>query len=124
MDDAPTFYDNPAFVKPFEFLINIVGMPKYREVDPSPLIAIFFPFFFGLMVGDIAYGAIILVFALIMKKIYKTEIWLQHLMDILIISSIPSIFFGFLFGEFFGNFGEEMGWIHPIHSLRNHLEQD
>jgi V/A-type H+-transporting ATPase subunit I len=114
MDDAPTFYDNPAFVKPFEFLINIVGMPKYREVDPSPLIAIFFPFFFGFMVGDIAYGAIILVFAIIMKKIYKTEIWLQHLMDILIISSIPSIFFGVLFGEFFGNFGEIMGWIHPI----------
>ena len=114
MDDAPTFYDNPAFVKPFEFLINIVGMPTYREVDPSPLIAIFFPFFFGFMVGDIAYGAIILVFALIMKKIYKTELWLQSLMDILVISSIPSIFFGFLFGEFFGNFGEIMGWIHPM----------
>ena len=114
MDDAPTFYDNPALVKPFEFLINVIGMPKYREVDPSPLIAIFFPFFFGLMVGDIAYGAIILVFALVMKKIYKTEIWLQHLMDILIISSIPSIIFGFLFGELFGNFGEMMGWIHPV----------
>ncbi len=114
MDDAPTFYDNPSFVKPFEFLIRIIGTPKYREVDPSPLIAIFFPFFFGFMVGDIAYGAIILIFALVMKKIYKTMLWLQSLMDILIISSIPAIFFGFLFGEFFGNLGEEMGWIHPI----------
>jgi V/A-type H+-transporting ATPase subunit I len=114
MDDAPSFYDNPAIVKPFEFLINIVSMPRYGEVDPAPLMAFFFPFFFGLMVGDIAYGAIILVFGLIVKKMYKTEIWLQHLMDILIISSIPTIFFGFLFGEFFGNFGEEMGWFHPI----------
>jgi V/A-type H+-transporting ATPase subunit I len=114
MDDAPTFYDNPSFVKPFEFLIRIIGTPKYREVDPSPLIAIFFPFFFGFMVGDIAYGAIILVFALVMKKVYKAMLWLQSLMDILIISSIPAIFFGFLFGEFFGNLGEEMGWIHPI----------
>jgi V/A-type H+-transporting ATPase subunit I len=67
--------------------------------------------------GDIAYGAIILVFALIMKKMYKTEIWLQHLMTILILGSIPSIFFGVIFGEFFGNFGEEMGWIHPMHFL-------
>ncbi|OPY36930.1 MAG: V-type ATP synthase subunit I [Methanoregula sp. PtaU1.Bin051] len=117
MNDAPTFYDNPAIVKPFEFLIQIIGAPKYKEVDPSPLIAIFFPIFFGLMVGDIAYGAIILVFAFIMKKKYKAEIWLQHLMNILIISSIPAIFFGFLFGEFFGNLGEEMGWIHPIHFL-------
>jgi V/A-type H+-transporting ATPase subunit I len=117
MDEAPTFYDNPAIVKPFEFLMQLVSPPKYREVDPSPLLALFFPIFFGLMVGDIAYGAIILVFAVIMKKKYKTELWLQHLMNILIISSIPSMFFGLLYGEFFGNFGEMMGWIHPIHFL-------
>ncbi len=117
MDEAPSFYDNPAIVKPFEFLMQLLSMPKYREVDPSPIFALFFPIFFGLMVGDIAYGAIILVFALIMKKKYKTEIWLQHLMTILILGSIPSVFFGVIFGEFFGNFGEEMGWIHPMHFL-------
>jgi V/A-type H+-transporting ATPase subunit I len=117
MDEAPSFYDNPAIVKPFEFLMQLLSLPKYREVDPSPIFALFFPIFFGLMVGDIAYGAIILVFALIMKKKYKTEIWLQHLMTILILGSIPSIFFGVIFGEFFGNFGEEMGWIHPMHFL-------
>jgi V/A-type H+-transporting ATPase subunit I len=117
MDEAPTFYDNPAIVKPFEFLMQLVSPPKYREVDPSPLLALFFPIFFGLMVGDIAYGAIILMFAVIMKKKYKTELWLQHLMNILIISSIPSIFFGALYGEFFGDFGEMMGWIHPVNFL-------
>ena len=114
MDEAPTFYDNPAIVKPFEFLMQMVSPPQYREIDPSPLLAIFFPFFFGLMVGDIAYGIIILVFALIVKNRYKMELWLQHLMNILIISSVPTIVFGFLFGEFFGNLGEHMGWIHPI----------
>ncbi|MDD1719837.1 MAG: V-type ATP synthase subunit I [Methanoregulaceae archaeon] len=114
MDEAPTFYDNPAIVKPFEYILQMVNVPKYREIDPSPILALFFPFFFGLMVGDIAYGAIILVFAIIVKHRYKMEIWLQHLMNILIISSIPAIFFGFLFGEFFGNLGEIMGWIHPI----------
>jgi V/A-type H+-transporting ATPase subunit I len=114
MDDAPTFYDNPAFVKPFEFLMQVVSPPKYCEVDPSPLMALFFPIFFGLMVGDIAYGAIILVFALVMKKIYKQFIWLQHMMNIFIISSIWTIFFGFIYGEFFGDFGETMGWIHPM----------
>jgi V/A-type H+-transporting ATPase subunit I len=114
MDDAPTFYDNPAIVKPFEFLMALVSPPKYREVDPSPILALFFPIFFGLMVGDIAYGAIILVFAVIMKKKYKTELWLRHLMNILILSSIPSMFFGVIYGEFFGDFGEMMGWIHPL----------
>jgi V/A-type H+-transporting ATPase subunit I len=114
MDEAPTFYDNPAIVKPFEFLMQLVSPPKYREVDPSPLMALFFPIFFGLMVGDIAYGIIILLFAVIMKKKYQAELWLQHLMNILIISSFWTIFFGVLYGEFFGNFGEEMGWIHPM----------
>jgi V/A-type H+-transporting ATPase subunit I len=117
MDAAPTFYDNPWFVKPFESLIQLISPPKYREVDPSPLMAIFFPIFFGLMVGDIAYGLIILAFATVVKRKYRMYEWLQYLMNILAISSLPSIFFGFLFGEFFGNFGEMMGWIHPVHFL-------
>jgi V/A-type H+-transporting ATPase subunit I len=114
MDNAPTFYDNPEIVKPFEFLLNVVGTSKYREIDPSPLMTIFFPIFFGLMVGDIAYGLLILGIALIVKNKYKMELWLQHLMNILIISSIWVIFFGFIYGEFFGDFGEIMGWIHPL----------
>jgi V/A-type H+-transporting ATPase subunit I len=114
MDAAPTFYDNPWFVKPFEFLIQLISPPKYREVDPSPLIAIFFPIFFGLMVGDIGYGAIILAFATFLKRRFKSQEWLQYLANILSISALPSIFFGFLFGEFFGDFGEKMGWIHPL----------
>ncbi len=114
LEEAPTFYDNPKIVKPFEYILQLISPPKYQEIDPSPLITIFFPIFFGLMVGDIAYGFIILAFALIMKKRYPKEFWLQHLMNILVISAIPSIFFGFIFGEFFGDFGEHMGWLHPI----------
>jgi V/A-type H+-transporting ATPase subunit I len=117
MNAAPTFYDNPWFVKPFEFLIQLISPPKYREVDPSPLIALFFPIFFGLMVGDIGYGLVILAFATVMKWKYRMYEWFQYLMNILSISSIPSIFFGILFGEFFGNIGENMGWIHPMHFL-------
>jgi V/A-type H+-transporting ATPase subunit I len=112
--EAPVFYDNPWFVRPFEFLMGLIAAPKYWEIDPSPLIAIFFPFFFGLMVGDIAYGLIILAIALAVKWKFKDLAWAQPLANILIISSFPSIFFGFLFGEFFGNFGEMMGWLHPV----------
>jgi V/A-type H+-transporting ATPase subunit I len=114
MNEAPTFYDNPSFAKPFEFLIQLVSTPKYREVDPVPWMAIFFPIFFGLMVGDIGYGLIIFIIALVVKMKFKKEIWLQQLANILLISSIPAIFFGVLFGEFFGNFGEMMGWLEPM----------
>ena len=117
LEHAPTFYDNPWYVKPFEFFMNLVSPPDSREVDPSPILAIFFPFFFGIMVGDIGYGLVILAFALLMKKIYASIEWLTQLMNILIISSLPAILFGFFFGEFFGNFGEMMGWIQPVQFL-------
>ncbi len=117
MERAPTFYDNPRWVKPFETIMKLVSPPGYREIDPSPILAIFFPIFFGLMVGDIGYGLVILVFALIMKNKLRAIEFMRNLADILIISSIPTIIFGFLFGEFFGDFGEMMGWLHPVHFL-------
>jgi len=113
MANAPTFYDNPRFVKPFEYLMKVVSPARSTEIDPSPLMAIFLPVFFGIMVGDIGYGLIILAFSLIMKWKFPDRDWLQHLMNVLVIASIWSIFFGYLYGEFFGDFGEMMGWIHP-----------
>jgi V/A-type H+/Na+-transporting ATPase subunit I len=117
MEKAPTFYDNPRWVKPFESIMQLVRPPKYREIDPSPVLAIFFPIFFGIMVGDIGYGLVILAFALIIKNKFGTMEFVRNLADILVISSIPTIIFGFLFGEFFGDFGEMMGWLHPVHFL-------
>jgi len=115
MENAPTFYDNPRIVKPFEFFMLLVSPPKYVEIDPSPLLAFFFPIFFGIIVGDIGYGLSILVFGLVMKKLFPKIDWWQQLMDIMIISSVPTIFFGFLYGEFFGDFGEILGILHPVH---------
>ncbi|MBN1193935.1 MAG: V-type ATP synthase subunit I [Methanomicrobiaceae archaeon] len=114
-EHAPTFYNNPRIVRPFEFLMQLVSPPKYNEIDPSPLLAFFFPLFFGLMVGDIGYGIVILIIALAVKMRFKDLDWAQSLMSIMIISAVPTIFFGYLFGEFFGDFGEMMGWIHPVH---------
>ena len=114
MEEAPIYYDNPRWVKPFEFFNRLVSPPRYREIDPVPFMAIFFPMFFGIMVGDIGYGICILGFALVMKKIFSRLEWMQQLMNIMIICSIPTIFFGYLYGEFFGDFGEMMGWIEPV----------
>ena len=114
MEDAPVFYDNPRWVKPFEFIMQLVAAPKYREVDPSPILAIFFPLFFGIMVGDIGYGILILAIALAIRHRYAAISFAKNLADILIISSIPTIVFGFLFGEFFGDLAETMGWLHPV----------
>jgi V/A-type H+-transporting ATPase subunit I len=114
MEKAPVFYDNPWWAKPFEFIMQLVSPPRYCEVDPSPILAIFFPIFFGMMVGDIGYGLIILLFALVIKNKFRKIDFIASLSGILMISSIPTIIFGFLYGEFFGDLGESLGWLHPV----------
>jgi len=114
MANAPTFYDNPRIVKPFEYLMKVVSPAKSTEFDPSPLMAIFLPIFFGLMVGDIAYGLIIIGIALLIKWKMAGVDWAQHLGNIVIMGALWAIFFGFIFGEFFGNLGQEMGWLEPV----------
>lgn len=113
LEHAPTFYDNPRIVRPFEFFMQLMRPPKYREVDPSPLMAFFFPAFFGIMVGDIGYGLIIAAISLAVKARAKAR-WLRDLANIMLISSVPTIFFGFLYGELFGDLGETMHWLHPV----------
>jgi V/A-type H+-transporting ATPase subunit I len=120
MKHAPVWYDNPAWIKPFEFIMGLVALPKYHEVDPSPILAIFFPLFFGIMVGDIGYGLVILAIGLYVRKIAEPGTFYANMARVLIVSSIPTIVFGYLFGEFFGNFGEHMGWLEPVHFLGIH----
>lgn len=114
MERAPISYDNPQWVRPFEFLMKLASPPQYNEVDPSPLLAIFFPIFFGIIVGDIGYGLLILIVGLFILFRFGGINWLRQIGGILIISAFPAIFFGYLFGEFFGDFGETMGWIEPV----------
>ena len=117
MKHAPVWYDNPAWIKPFEFIMGLVALPKYDEFDPSPILAIFFPLFFGIMVGDIGYGLAILAIGLYVRYRVPANTFFGNMARVLIISSFPTIIFGYLFGEFFGNFGEHMGWIEPVHLL-------
>jgi V/A-type H+/Na+-transporting ATPase subunit I len=117
MEHAPVWYDNPAWIKPFEFIMGLVALPKYDEFDPSPVLAVFFPIFFGMMVGDIGYGLVILAIGLWVRNRVAANTFFGNMARVLVISSVPTIIFGYLFGEFFGNFGEHMGWIEPVHLL-------
>jgi V/A-type H+-transporting ATPase subunit I len=112
--EAPVSFANPFWVKPFEFFTRLMGSPRYYETDPIPFVAIFFPIFFGLIVADVGYGLCILALALFLRHRYADREWLRDLANIFIISAIPTIIFGFLFGEFFGDFGEQMGWLEPV----------
>jgi len=63
VEEPPTKMKNPAPLRPFEVVVNLFGTPKYDEWDPTPIIAYFFAFFFGLMLGDVVYAIILMLFA-------------------------------------------------------------
>jgi V/A-type H+-transporting ATPase subunit I len=100
-DSVPVEYHNPSFAKPTQMLMDVYSRPKYTELDPTLTLSIVFPLFFGLILGDVGYGLILLAMCLVLRKYLKGEEGTQ-LLIVLRNASISSIIFGLLFGEFLG----------------------
>lgn len=95
-EDAPTKLENPWFFRPFENFMYIFALPKYGEIDPTPFISIFFPLFYGIMIGDAGYGILLLMLALALRRRQKL------VSEILILPAISAILFGVFFDSYFG----------------------
>jgi len=101
IEDVPIALSNPKVAKPFELLVNTFATPKYKEIDPSILLFITFPLFYGLMLGDIGYGVLLIFLSwIIMSKVKSGG--LHELSIILLYSAFSTIFFGIIYGEVFG----------------------
>ena len=62
--NPPTYIPTNEFLYAFQEIVNIYGIPRYREINPGFFNVITFPFLFGVMFGDIGHGIIILLFSL------------------------------------------------------------
>jgi len=100
-DIVPVEYNNPSFSKPSQLLLDTYSRPKYTELDPTIMISIVFPIFFGLILGDVGYGILLLILCLGLRKFVKGEEGRQ-LLVVLRNASIASIFFGVFYSEFLG----------------------
>jgi V/A-type H+-transporting ATPase subunit I len=67
-DKVPVLLENPKILKPFENLTKMRAIPAYFDIDPSKLMAIFMPIFFGMMVGDVGYGVILFVLSALLSR--------------------------------------------------------
>jgi len=119
-DTVPTIIKPvPRFLEAFEKLTFSLGYPRPEEVNPVYIMAITFPFLFGIMFADVGQGAILLIFGLIMLY-FRGKVDINKVGDIMryflfagglfVLCGISAICFGFLFGEFFG----PSGVLHPI----------
>ena len=101
-ETVPTKQKNGKSVGRFEYLTELISTPRYNEIDPTTIIALTFPIFFGLMVGDMGYGIpFIILGALGLKKCISKD-W-RTIATMLFYGGIWATIFGFfLFGEAFG----------------------
>lgn len=108
-ENPPTCNKNNKFVEPFQSVTNMYEVPNYKEVDPNPMMSIWFWFIFGMMMGDVGYGVVMLIGGILFLKLKKPKGMLKQIGKIITYSSIPTILFGVLYGSYFG-----FGWFEPV----------
>ena len=63
----PTLFDNKIFVRTFEVITQSQGIPRKGESDPTPMIALMWPIFYGLMFADVGHGFLLMGLGLVFK---------------------------------------------------------
>lgn len=120
VEDAPVVLNNPRLFRPFEALTGMLPLPRYGTIDPTPFIAVFFPMFFGLIMGDVGYGLVLGIAAGLIHKRSRAGTMLRSISEILGACAIFSVAFGIAFGEFFGDLGHR--WFHQRPLVLNREE--
>lgn len=113
-DDSkvPIILKNNKLVDPYEEVVKTYSLPKYNEIDPSGLVAIFYTIFTGFMIGDLGYGALAVIAILLALKFKKFPESTEKTMRLFLRISISACVFGFIFGSVFGGIIDvPFGWV-------------
>jgi V/A-type H+/Na+-transporting ATPase subunit I len=101
VDKIPIALSNPMPSRPLEVLVKAFSLPRYNEIDPTTFMVFLYPFLFGLMLGDIGYGVVVIALAVLLTRRIKSQ-GIRALAVVGLYAGVFSIIFGFIFNEFFG----------------------
>src|ERR671915_206091 len=108
----PSLLTNRRYINTFEVITETQGLPRYNEIDPTPIIAFVWPLFYGLMFADFGHG--ILLFGLGMLFRYRGNGSLRTWGTLIAASGAAAALAGLGTGEMFGFHFEEIAILAPI----------
>lgn len=101
-DKPPTVTKNNKFVTPFEAITDMFSRPSLNDIDPNPAMSFWFWIIFGMMMGDVGYGVLMFAVFFALIKLRKPKGDGLKLYKLLLYSSITTVFWGVMFGSYFG----------------------
>ena len=116
-DNPPIRLKNNKFVKMFESITGMYGMPNYGEYDPTPVVSVFFLLFFAMCMGDAGYGLALILIGLAIKKEWVKIGMFEGLGGLITTLGVATTVVGFFLGTAFGVSLPDVQWIPQ--SMRN-----
>jgi len=102
-DDAPVKLKNNKFAEPAQGILTMYAAPGKNDIDPTPILAFFFYFFFGMMFSDAGYGILMIIATGLMIKIFKPDKKMYNNLKLFQYCGISTTIWGLIFGSFFGD---------------------
>jgi len=102
-EKAPVKLSNKAFSAPAESIVEMYSSPGPDDIDPTPLMAIFFYFFFGMMFSDAGYGLIMILATTFALKKLDPEKSMAMSMRLFRNCGISTFLWGIVYASFFGD---------------------
>ena len=114
--EVPVLLKNHPWIRPFELLVTGFGLPRYGEVQPTPLFALSFLLMYGFMFGDVGQGAVLAIAgALIRKRSRSPQV--RDLGAIICFAGLAATAFGFLYGSVFAKEMLPALWLSPLEGV-------
>ena len=110
-DNPPIRLKNNRYVKMFESLTGMYGMPVYDEYDPTPVVSVFFLLFFAMCMGDAGYGVLLILVGLALKKGWVKISMFDGLGSLIATLGAATAVVGFVLGTAFGVSLADAAWM-------------
>lgn len=102
-DDAPVKLKNNRFARPAQNILTMYAAPSHADIDPTPILAFFFYFFFGMMFSDAGYGLLMVIVIGIVLKVFKPDQRMRDNLKLFQYCGVSTLIWGLIFGSIFGD---------------------